>query len=181
MTNIEIQPIDMTQEIMSSLEDHGMIIRLCPGCHDVDASEGQVGVNDIYTTDVKFGTHKLISATINRDTFSAFGSHPDNEDVFLIGNQDIKDLFFLFSYLKEEELNKRIKLKEIQPSDFIVIRAKFNDPYVSFFTVLKDVPHGEATIPGIGVPPSFYVTEPSDLPIKMIDFNDYEVKINELF
>jgi len=180
MSNIEIQPVEMTQEVMSSLEEHGLIKRLYPGVHRMDVSEGQVGVIDMYITDKKYGSHKLISATINRNTFCAFGSHPDNEDVLLIGDTEVKDMYFLFSYLVDEELDNRIKTNRLEPKDFIAVKAKYNDPYVSFFTVLKGVPHGEATITGPGKPPSFFVTEPSDLLLNFTDFKDYKILIEGL-
>jgi len=53
----------------------------------------------------------------------------------------------------------------------------YNDPYVSFFTMLADVPHGEASADAEGRPPSFYVTEPCDMGIAFTDFGNYELGV----
>ncbi|MBN1535452.1 MAG: hypothetical protein JW908_01885 [Anaerolineales bacterium] len=173
--NIPIK--EMTPEIMKMLETKGLIIRLAPGNHESSPLEGDVGIITIYESDEKYGAHMLISATINRTEFSAFGSHPDNEEVFLIGKPDAKPCYFLFSFSNRCELEKKVKNHTLTTNDFIALKARYNDPEVSFFTILKEFPHGEATIAGEGIAPSFYVTEQSKLPLEIFDFGSYKIKL----
>lgn len=174
---IRLKAVDMTPEIMQSLENKGMIKCLCPGSCEAVTPEGEVGITSIYASDIEFGSHKLISVTINRNVFSAFGTHPDNEDVILIGNPETKTICFVFSFFMREDLNKKIQSGNLCSDDFIALTAKFNDPEVSFFTVLKGTPHGESTVSGVGKPPTFFVAKPSDLPLDITDFKGYVLNV----
>lgn len=174
---LDIPIKEMTPEIMKMLEARGLIIRLAPGNHELKPEEGKVGITTIYKSDEKYGAHMLISATINRTEFSAFGSHPDNEEVYLIGRPEAKPCYFLFSFSNRSELEMKVKNHKLTDGDFIALEARYNDPEVSFFTVLKEYPHGEATIAGDGIPPSFYVTEQSNLPLEIFDFDSYQIKL----
>jgi hypothetical protein len=50
---------------------------------------------------------------------------------------------------------------------------------VSFLVMLKHTPHSEATSPGPGRPPSFYVTESRDLPTDCFDLGGYALAVRE--
>ena len=134
--------------------------------------------SDIYVSDSSSGPHKLIVATINTlvpDPY--FGTHIGNEEFLMIGDPSTKSLYLIISLCMREELIAKIKQRCLSADDFVALFIKYNDPQVSFFTMLAGVPHGEVTVDGPGEPPSFYVTEGRDLEIERIDFGDYQVNI----
>jgi hypothetical protein len=65
----------------------------------------------------------------------------------------------------------------LKEEDFLTLRLKFNDPKVSFFTMLKDVPHGEAVGVSDARPPSFYVTRSDGFDVEFIDLDSYEFRM----
>ncbi|HHV59323.1 MAG TPA: cellulase family glycosylhydrolase [Clostridiaceae bacterium] len=175
---LKLEAKEMTPEIMQDLEDRGLIYRLCPGHDELNPKQGETSVEQIYACDSKYGAHMLITVTVNRTEFSAFGTHPDNEDVFLIGDANCKPMYFLFGLCKKDEFVQKINNGSLTEKDLIVFVAKYNDPQVSFFTVLKDAPHGEAVAGAEGKPPSFYVTEPTSMPLDIIDFKNYKISVS---
>lgn len=175
MNNIFLNPVKMTPQIMQMLEDKKLIIRLCPSNHRCEVEKhGCVGT-DIYISDEKLGAHKLISVVVDRIEFSAFGTHEDNEEFMLIGGENEKTMYLLIALCFKNELEEKIRTNTLSAEDFICLECKFNDPYVSFFTMLKDVPHGEATKDEDKLPASFYVTEPAKMGIDLTDFKDYKL------
>ena len=72
---------------------------------------------------------------------------------------------------------RRTQAIERVADDFVCLRVKYNDPEVSFFVMLRDVPHGEAVADAPGRPASFYVTEPTDMGIDRTDFGEYELVV----
>jgi hypothetical protein len=175
---IELEPREMTPELMMDLESRGLIIRLCPGNHSSDPGWNESKSNDIYISEAACGPHKLIVATINTlvaDPY--FGTHIGNEEFLMIGDPATKPLYLIVSLSKRGELIAKINSHSLSADDFVALHIKYNDPEVSFFTMLADVPHGEVTVESPGEPPSFYVTEGRDLIIDRIDFGDYQVNI----
>lgn len=165
---LKLKPVSADEKIMRELEERGLIMRLTPGGHAFEVRNGEAEGRDIYVSEEKYGAHKLISAVIDSPSFSAFGAHADNEEFILLGGVNERPLYLLISYLTADGLKRKTADNTVAASDFICLDCKFNDPYLSFFTMLKNVPHGEASAPGNGKPPSFYVTEPSKLGIDLI-------------
>lgn len=176
---MDIKAVKMTKEIMEDLEKRGLIIRLAPESHRPQLSENESSGSTLYASDPAYGGHKLISVIIGNSRMGNFGIHPDNEEFLLIGSNDDKPLFLLISYLTAEALEKKIAGGSAAPSDFICLKCVFNDPEVSFFTMLKGVPHGEASVDGKGTPPKFYVTEPTGLSTDIIDLSSCGIVITE--
>ena len=174
---MKIKAVRMTKDIMQDLESRGLIIRLAPDSHRPDLAENESMGTTIYSSDPAFGGHKLIAVSIGSDRMGNFGIHHDNEEFLLIGSNDDKPLYLLISYLSLAELTKRIDNGTVTEDDFICLQCVFNDPEVSFFTMLKGVPHGEASVSGPGTAPKFYVTEPTDLAIEGIDLSSLEITI----
>lgn len=175
---LQLKCHDMTPELAHYLEEKGAIIRISPGTHEITTPEGEVGIDEIYKTDEKYGSHMLLAATLNRPTFSGFGTHPDNEDVLLIGDPHTKPLYFLFGLCKREEFEDKLKSGSLTSNDFLCFKAKYNDAQVSCFTVLKHIPHGEATIPGPGKPPTFFVTEQTHLPLDRLNLEGLDIRLD---
>ncbi|MCP4552550.1 MAG: hypothetical protein GY834_11030 [Bacteroidetes bacterium] len=176
---VTLKPVEMTESVMQDLENRNLIIRLCPHHHELPAQPGETLGKSIYESKIRHGAHKLITVTVNRSTFAAFGTHPDNEEFLLIGDPETKPMYLAISLLRREELDRRISKQELTENDFVCLHVKYNDPNVSFFTMLADVPHGEAVANVDGRPASFYVTEPSDMGLKPTSFGSYELALPE--
>jgi hypothetical protein len=175
---LELEPCPMTPAVMKTLEEKGLIIRLCPGNHSAVTKPNQSNNVVIYSSDPKNGPHKLIVATI--DAFDAslyFGTHVENEEFLFIGDPATKPLYLVVALCKRSELIEKIKNNRLMSQDFVALRVKFNDPEVSFFVMLKDVPHGEVTVNIPGTCASFYVTEPRDILIDSIDLQGYTLQV----
>jgi hypothetical protein len=174
---IHLTPTEMTPEAMQELEDRKLIIRLYPGHHVLHPKHNETLSASIYESEPRYGPHKLIVATINWYQLSGFGYHDDNEEFLLLGDPSTRPLYLVVARCKKDELEAKIQSSTLGADDFIALRVKYNDPLVSFFTMLKDVPHGEVTEDGSGRPPSFYVTEPRDMGIHLTDFGPYELRV----
>ena len=177
-SNLELRPAEMTEDVMKELEERGLIIRLCPNHDELPAPPGETLWRLIYEPKDGYGPHRLITVTVNREEFAGFGSHPDNEEFLLIGDADTQPLFIVIALVSADELNEKISSRTLRTDDFIALRARFNDPRVSFFVMRAGVPHGEATADEGKRPPSFYVTESRDLPLDLTVFGDYRLKIS---
>lgn len=175
---INLKPVETTPEIMQSLEDKGLIIRLCPDHHVNPVAPGETKGRPVYISQKQYGPHKLQAVTVDRTAFTKFGTHPDNEEFLLIGGPGSKPMYLVISYLMKNDLEKKITQGNVKPEDFICLKTKFNDPEVSFFTMLANVPHGEAVMKSAeGNPVSFYVTESAEMGIDVMDLGDYEFKV----
>jgi len=140
---------------------------------------GQTLDHPVYDSQERYGPHRLLSVTVNRIPFVDFATHPDNEEFLMIGDPNTKPLYLVIALMYRNELEEKIRKKTVIPEDFVCLRIKWNDPEVSFFTMLTDVPHGEAVTVKEGHPPSFYVTEGRDLPNYVVDFGTYELIVDE--
>ena len=177
MKQIPLKVKKATEKDMVSLEQIGAITRLLPPKDLTDVKEGTFGVRTIYKTDPEYGGHKLIYVIINR-TKSEVNSHPDNEDVLLINSgSPTKPLIFVFAKYPHQQMEQKIASATLNPEDFMALDIPFNDPRMSFFTVNKDFPHYEVTTSGPGQAPSFWVTEPTELPLVELSLSGYTIKL----
>ncbi|MDR1965801.1 MAG: hypothetical protein LBQ36_03750 [Synergistaceae bacterium] len=177
MEIIGLRPVEMTERVMEDLERRGLIIRLCPNHDELDAPRGQTVWKLLYEPKEGYGPHRLISVTVNREEFAGFGTHPDNEEFWLIGDSDTQPMYLAIALVSREELDAKISDHTLSPGDFITLRVKYNDPAVSFFVMLEGVPHGEAILDRGKRPPTFYVTESRDLPLPLTDMGDYKLEV----
>lgn len=176
---IVLKPVEMTKAVMLELEQQNLIARISPDQPALDALPGETRCIPVYSSADETGPHKLLFITVNRMELPEFGTHPDNEDFLLIGDPDTKPMYLVVALCRKDELALKIKGNTVSSNDFITLRVKFNDPDVSFFTMLKDVPHGEAIGKGDGKPASFFVTESRDLADVDFDMGDFELVIKE--
>lgn len=170
---IDVPISEMTEEVMQHLEDIGLIIRICPSHHRFNIPAGSGVGRNIYVSELLTGSHKLLSVMIDRTEFSAFGFHDANEEFLLLGGIEEKAMYLMIALCNREQLEGKIVLKTLSSDDFVCLRCKFNDPDVSFFTMKKDIVHGEACADEEGLPASFYVTEPSNTALHRLDMNGY--------
>ncbi len=176
---IELRPVEMTPEVMSELEESGLIIRLAPRRHELPAEPGEARWECIYASSESNGPHMLITVSVNNTVFKEFGIHPDNEEFLLIGDATMKPLYLVVARCSQDELERKALEKKLSAADFVCLRVRWNDPEVSFFTMLAGVPHGEVVGKGEGRPASFYVTEPRDLGTELADLAGYELLVGE--
>lgn len=176
-STIELAPTRMTPAVMQDLEQRGLIIRLAPRRHELPAAPGETLWEPIYDSSEKLGPHRLITVSVNKTTLDEFGTHVDNEEFLLIGDTGMKPLYLVIALCSKDELADKVARAALSADDFICLRAEYNDPEVSFFTMLANVPHGEAVGRADGRPASFYVTEPRDLDTEITDFGAYTLRI----
>ena len=179
MIILNLHPVEMTEQVMIDLEKKGLIIRLCPGHDELNAPQGETLWKLIYEPKEGYGPHRLITVTVNREEFAGFGTHPDNEEFWLLGSEDTQPMYLVISLLTPEKLAAKIGAGALEKNDFIALHIKYNDPRVSFFVMRAGVPHGEAIVNRGKRPPSFYVTESLNLPLDLTPFGDYQIAISE--
>lgn len=175
---LPLEPVAMTPAVMADLERRRLIIRLGAHRHDLPSQPGQTLDRPIYKSADKYGPHMLISVTVNRVPFADFATHPDNEDFLMIGDPATKPLYLVVALMMRPDLEKKIAEGTLSPADFVCLQVKWNDPEVSFFTMLAGVPHGEGIVDAEGALPTFYVTEGRDLPNDLVDMGRYELAVD---
>ncbi len=182
MSELLLKPIEATEELFVGLESQGIITRICPGHDVISLKEGESDYKEVYHTAAQFGSHKLIAVTINNSQPVKFVYHSEREDFLLIDHVESEILILTISKLKYDALQMKIDNKTLIKDDFISIKCKKNDPFLSFFTMNPYFAHTETCLKEshieVGKPPSFYVTEPLNIDEKAIDFGDYQLRID---
>ncbi|MCJ7713730.1 hypothetical protein MUO66_04655 [Candidatus Bathyarchaeota archaeon] len=176
---IQLKSTRMSLSIMQMLEEKKKIIRLCPNHHELNPKDNSCLNKCLYASDKKYGPHMVIAVTVNWFEPLAFGTHDENEEFILVGGPHIKPMWLIIAMCSEEDLKKKITNKSLVSDDFIAVLVKYNDPEVSFFTMLKHVPHGEVTTSGSEKPPSFYVTESKNNTLNKTEFGEYQLVIEQ--
>lgn len=174
---LRLSPVPMTAAVMADLEARNLIIRLGAHRHDLPSAPGQTLDRPVYKSAERYGPHMLISVTVNRVPFADFATHPDNEDFLMLGDPATKPLYLVVALMRRAELAAKIAAGTVTAADFVCLHVRWNDPEVSFFTMLADVPHGEAITAPEGRCPTFYVTEGRDLPNDLMDLGRYELAV----
>lgn len=173
---LKIPVQEMTAEVMEKMEQEGLITRLCPNRHDIETPAGNTWFEALYEGKEGYGPHKIIALTVNREGFPGFGTHPDQEEFWLVGNNASKPMYILVARMEREAFEKKVEEKTLKPEDFYMLKAKYNDPEVSFFIMNSGIPHGEGIFDSEGLCPSFYVTESRDLPLDLCDMGNYQIE-----
>jgi len=164
------------------LENTGILRRFLIASEFASLMENEYSVKEIYRTNIKSGSHKLICVNYNIIK-PQLSYHAEKEDFILISkNPDkLKNLYLLISVLKIEELFLKIKNNTINSEDFLIIKLMYNHPIFSFFTLNEDVPHCELTESSVNkCNPVFYITEPSDLTNNSIDLKNYKIDLRNI-
>ncbi len=172
---ISLNPVQATDEVMTMLEQKDLIFRIKPRHNGLNPGQEDIAFTPVYVSDEAFGPHRLLAVTINRSTFPDFGWHSENEEFIIVGESDTKPLYLLTATVKKDELQRKIDEGSVSEEDFLLLDLTYNDANTSIFTMKKDVPHTEATKPGAGKPPSFYVTESDKIDLIKVDLKGYEL------
>ena len=177
---IFIKPVEMTKEVMESLEQKGLITRIVSGAFSKDPGDDPFCDVVIHSSDIKSGAHEFCSACNNREQVDELLAHSDHEEVFFIGPEDAKPLYLIFSFLSLEAFNKKVQEGTLSDEDFITLRVKFNDLEVSLFTIRKGVVHVEFVQPGSNAaPPSFFFSSGNSLTHERVCFGDYKFDVSK--
>lgn len=174
-----LHPVDMTRETMIKLEDKGLIHRIAPGNDVAGPVNGDNLGRSLYESDPAFGGHKLIVATIDAPFLRYFGCHDDNEDVWFLGRDTWRPLYFVVATCFVDEFADKVAANRLRESDLVCLRVRYNDPEASFFVMNKNVPHGEFILPTPAPSPSFYVAESTDLQIRPVSFGSVVVQVHD--
>jgi len=172
---LEVQP--MTQERFSALEARGLILGFLPTEVGDAPRQNGVSVEEVYSTDPRFGGHRLIRVGFDRSTV-ALAFHSDREDLILINaGRPQKPLILVIGLHPQEEFKSRIAQGRLSVEDVWALELGFNDPRLSFFTMNAFTPHCEWTPPGPGEPNVFFVTEPKDLDMHPVETGKYSLTV----
>ena len=179
MKRLAIKPTDMTREVMAELEARGLIIRLCPGHEAFEAPAGETTWRLMYEPREGYGPHRLIAIRVNREAFAGFGTHPDNEEFWCVGSEDVQPMYLAIALISNDRMMEKIADRTLSEDDFVMLRIRYNDPEVSFCVMCAGVPHGEAIVDHGKAPAAFYVTESRDLPLDLTDMGEFELAVKE--
>lgn len=170
-------PVDACEEVLDLLERRGCILRMTPDIRERHPELELDRQATIYRSAPERGAHMMIYVTAAGVNFPCFGYHEDNEEFLLIEKDGKAPLFLLFSLIPAAELCAKIEKGTVSESDFLCMRCVYNDPYLSFFTVLKGCAHAEGTIEdATREAPCFFVTEPSDIGFTRIDLPERTIR-----
>ncbi len=179
MPTLVLQPVRPTPALMQELEDQGLILRLAPRHHEAQVKAGEAKGTRLYQAGSEHGGHMLLACTINQAGLQRFGHHLEREEFLLIGDATREPLYLAIFRGQHPALEAKIQSKTLTAEDFICLQVVWNDPDVSFFTMLAGVPHGECVLRETERPPSFYVTEPTGITLEKTDFGSYQLEIIE--
>lgn len=173
---IELKPKKISNRILCFLEKRSLIRTYKPTKKVLKVKKTENGaIDEIYRSSKKFGPHKLICVAKNEFNIN-LTSHPENEEVILINNtKDIyKPLYLIVGLHKKDVFEAKAKKGILTNKDIIAIELEYNIQ-TSIFTVLKDIPHCEVTVPGRKHCPIFFVIEPTNMKMDYVNIYDYKI------
>lgn len=161
---IKLKPVRASLDLFEDFEKRKLIKLLRPPKNIVETKTKTGAVSRFYTSRAEFGTHTLMCVG-KRTTDIRLSWHEDNEDFLLINplNMKFKSLYLIISTLKKNDFLKKINSGRLTEKDLAAVELEFNNPVLSFFTMLKNTVHCEVTDTKNGQHPVFFVTEPSKL------------------
>lgn len=175
MKTIKLKPINVTEKILLRLEKKGLIRTLRPTVKVLRWTAKKGLVDTIYSSPVKHGTHKLICVRSDNAGRINLNSHPHNEEFLLINNTGLKlkPVLMVIALSKYRDIERKAKEGRLSAKDFLFLRLKYNDHKTCVFTMLKDTPHCEMSEPGSGRASVFFVSEPTNLPMRYVEMAGY--------
>ena len=179
MQNIILKPIKATKKVFDLLEKKKLIKTFKPTENTVTTKKRNGCVDILYTSRKSFGAHRFMCiGKKNKKVQLCY--HLDNEDLFFLNpqNTEYAKLYLVFALDKIDIFNKKLKKEVLKNKDFITVEVCFNDPNLSFFSVLKGTVHCEVVDKNdIRQHPVFFVSESSELKNNKIKHNNIEFLI----
>lgn len=177
---INLKSVKASVKIFNFLEKKGLISVLKPTDKAIKTRTKTGTVDILYTSNRKFGSHRLMCIG-KRTKKVQFCYHFDNEDFIFINpsNVDYQKLYLVFALDKIDVFSKKLSEKMLTNKDFLAVEIVYNDPKLSFFTMLKKTVHCEIVKNEDKQHPVFFVTESSDLKNNKIKHKDLTVVVGD--
>lgn len=180
MQNITLKPQKSTKQLFDLLEKKKLIKTFKPTKKTVTTTKRNGCVDILYTSRKSFGAHRFMCiGKKNKKVQLCY--HLDNEDLFFLNpqNSEYAKLYLVFSLDKIKTFSKKLKEESLKDKDFITVEVCFNDPNLSFFSVLKGTVHCEIVDEqDLRQHPVFFVSESSELKNNKIKHNNIKFLIH---
>ena len=177
---IKLKPIKSSIKVFNLLEKKGLISVLKPTNKAIKTKTRTGTVDILYTSNKNFGSHRLMCIG-KRTKKVQLCYHCDNEDFIFINplNIDYQKLYLVFALDKIDIFNKKLSENLLSCKDFVAIEIVYNDPNLSFFTMLKKTVHCEVVKDEDKQHPVFFVMESSDLKNNKIKHKELNIFVGE--
>ncbi|MBR3654327.1 MAG: hypothetical protein IKN62_02690 [Elusimicrobia bacterium] len=177
---ITLKPVKSSTKVFKFLEKKGLISVLKPTDKALKTRTKTGTVDILYTSNKRFGSHRLMCIG-KRTKKVQFSYHLDNEDLLFINpeNIDYQKLYLVFALDKIDVFGKKLKKNLLNSKDFVAVEIVYNDPKLSFFTVLKKTVHCEVVKDEDKQHPIFFVMESSDLKNNKIKHKELNIFVGE--
>ncbi|MDD3053676.1 MAG: hypothetical protein WCS83_03990 [Endomicrobiia bacterium] len=164
MKIINLKPVKSSIKVFNFLEKKSLIKTIKPTTKTLSTRTKTGAVDILYTSKKTFGSHRLMCIG-KRTQKVQLCYHLDNEDFMFLNplNIDFQKLFLVFALDKFDVFSKKLSQNNLKHSDFIALEIIYNDPNLSFFTMLKKTVHCEIIQNEDKQHPVFFVTESSEL------------------
>ena len=180
MQNITLKPQKSTKQLFDLLEKKKLIKTFKPTKKTVTTTKRNGCVDILYTSRKSFGAHRFMCiGKKNKKVQLCY--HLDNEDLFFLNpqNSEYAKLYLVFALDKIKIFSKKLKEESLKDKDFITVEVCFNDPNLSFFSVLKGTVHCEIVDEqDLRQHPVFFVSESSELKNNKIKHNNVKFLIH---
>ena len=177
---ITLKPVKSSTKVFKYLEKKGLISVLKPTDKALKTRTKTGTVDILYTSNKRFGSHRLMCIG-KRTKKVQLCYHFDNEDFIFInpGNIDYQKLYLVFALDKIDVFSKKLSKNLLSSKDFVAVEIIYNDPSLSFFTMLKKTVHCEVVKDEDKQHPVFFVTESSDLKNNKIKHKDLTITVGD--
>ena len=177
---ITLKPVKSSTKVFKYLEKKDLISVLKPTDKALKTRTKTGTVDILYTSNKRFGSHRLMCIG-KRTKKVQLCYHFDNEDFIFInpGNIDYQKLYLIFALDKIDAFSKKLSKNLLSSKDFVAVEIVYNDPSLSFFTMLKKTVHCEVVKDEDKQHPVFFVTESSDLKNNKIKHKDLTITVGD--
>ena len=177
---IKLKSVKASTKIFKYLEKKGLISVLKPTDKALKTRTKTGTVDILYTSNKRFGSHRLMCIG-KRTKKVQLCYHFDNEDFIFINpsNIDYQKLYLVFALDKIDVFNKKLSGNLLENKDFIAIEIVYNDPKLSFFTMLKKTVHCEVVKDEDKQHPIFFVAESANLKNNKIKHKNLTIAVGD--
>lgn len=175
--NLHAEPL--TEKALADLENRGLVARFQPPADIADRPE-EDAAKIVYLAGEKSGPHQLLCVR-KTVTEIKLTDHDENEEVIFVDPKAdrFRPLYLIIGLDKTDKLKEKARQGKLSAADFKALRVRYNDPATCVFSILKDVPHCEITVPGKKEAPVFFVTEPHKVGFEYLDFEGAVFKMTD--
>ncbi|MCL2390005.1 MAG: hypothetical protein FWD54_04350 [Endomicrobia bacterium] len=177
---IVLNPVKANLKLFEDLEKRKLIKLIRPSKTALETKTKTGAVSRFYVSKPEYGPHVLMCVG-KRAQNIRLSWHDGNEDFILINpsNLKFKPLYLIISVLKKKFFLKKFYCGKLTGKDLLAVELEFNNPKLSFWTMLKHSVHCEITNSSKGQHPVFFVSEPSKLKDNKLSAKFYDIKVAE--